>query len=318
MDMMRPVSLALPPLKPDGLAYTITGSGNKKQLVLTWNDNSIAETAFVVQKTIDGTTWTNVGTVQSPLDQPNTHGTRTLTDAAFNANAAALYRVVAQNTVGYGAEFPTMTVQSVSANLGVNKPVAPTNLTVTLQAGPQVSLTWRDNAITETGFVIERAVNGGAFAQIATAPARNSTGNVTLVDTTTQAGNAYSYRVAAMNIAGMSAYSNAASATIPAMPVAPGSFNVVIGPNGSGNSRTVILTWADLSDNETVFTIQRATNVAFTQGLTNIPVGTNVTTLTQTGLSRNTQYWYRIRANNGTFVFTVWVNASPFPIRTNP
>ena len=60
MDMMRPVSVALPPVKPDGLTYSVTGSGNLRQLVLTWNDNSITETAFVVQKSTDGgTTWTD-------------------------------------------------------------------------------------------------------------------------------------------------------------------------------------------------------------------------------------------------------------------
>ena len=80
----------------------------------------------------------------------------------------------------------------------------------------------------------------------------------------------------------------------------------------------MILTWSDNSSNETGFTIQRATNALFTQGLTTANVGANVTTLTQTGLTPNTQYWFRIRANNGTIIFTGWVNATPFPITTNP
>ena len=82
-----------------------------------------------------------------------------------------------------------MTVQSVSRPAAASTPpAAPTNLTATLQAGPQVSLTWTDNATNETGFVVERSTNGGAFTQIATAPARNNTGNVTYVDTTDRAG----------------------------------------------------------------------------------------------------------------------------------
>lgn len=318
MDMMRPVSVALPPNQPDGLAYMIAGNGNNRRLVLTWHDNSITETAFLVQRTTDGINWTDVGTVASPLDQPNTHGVRTLTDTSFNANLAYLYRVVAQNTVGYGAEFPSLTVRSVSPTLGVNPPAAPTSLVAALQAGPQVSLTWRDNATTETGFVLERSTNGVNFSQVAIIPARNNTGNVTFVDTPVQYGTNYTYRVAAYNVAGLSAYSNTAQAVVPAMPAAPSNFTVVNGPNGGGNSRSVILTWTDNSNNETGFTIQRATNAAFTQGLTTINVGANITTLTQTGLSRNTQYYYRIRANNGTIVFTIWVNAAPFPIRTNP
>ncbi|MBP1599383.1 MAG: hypothetical protein H6Q05_4760, partial [Acidobacteria bacterium] len=35
-------------------------------------------------------------------------------------------------------------------------------------------------------------------------------------------------------------------------------------------------------------------------------------------LNPSTQYWFRIRANNGAIISTVWVNATPFPIRTNP
>jgi phosphodiesterase/alkaline phosphatase D-like protein len=99
--------------------------------------------------------------------------------------------------------------------------------------------------------------------------------------------------------------------------MAPSSLTLVNGPN-KNKLRSVILTWADNSNNETGFTIQRATNSLFTQGLTTVTVGANVTTLTQTSLSPNTQYWFRIRANNGTIIFTFWVNATPFPILTNP
>jgi hypothetical protein len=47
-------------------------------------------------------------------------------------------------------------------------------------------------------------------------------------------------------------------------------------------------------------------------------VAADVKTLTVTGLGVNTQYWFRIRANNGTIIYTAWMNATPFPIRTNP
>ena len=66
MDMMRPVSLALPPIKPDGLASTFVNVLDKNGKVvgqdvkLTWNDNSITETRFVIKRTTDGTTWTTV------------------------------------------------------------------------------------------------------------------------------------------------------------------------------------------------------------------------------------------------------------------
>ena len=105
---------------------------------------------------------------------------------------------------------------------------------------------------------------------------------------------------------------------MPAIPTAPSGFTAVNGPNGNGNSRSVILNWADTSSNETGFTIQRATNAAFTAGLNTANVAANIITLTQTGLSRNTTYYYRIRANNGPVVSSGWVEATPLPITTNP
>ena len=61
MDMMRPVSVAVPPTAPDKLKWTVPATG-KKVLTLTWNDNSISETSFVVQRN-DGSGWVDLATV---------------------------------------------------------------------------------------------------------------------------------------------------------------------------------------------------------------------------------------------------------------
>ncbi|MEV7237671.1 multicopper oxidase domain-containing protein [Streptomyces sp. NPDC051020] len=120
MDMMRPESLALPPLKANGLSSTVVGTGESARIRLEWQDNSINETSFVVQRTSNGgTTWVDIGTVDSPLDQPNTHGTRAFVDPTASVTTQYLYRVVALNKVGYGGEFPSMTVKSVSDPLQV-------------------------------------------------------------------------------------------------------------------------------------------------------------------------------------------------------
>lgn len=313
--MMRPVSVSMPPVAPDGLAWTSAGNGNNATLTLTWNDNSVTETAFQIQRN-DGSGWIVVGTDPSPLTQPNTKGVRSYVDTTFRNNKTTFnYRVVAQNTVGYGQEFMSLTTQSMSGAVVVIQ--APTGLTATLEAGPQVRLSFTDNAGNETGFAIERSTDGVTFTQIGTAPARNNVGGVTYIDAAVAAGTTYTYRVAAQNAAGFSAYSNTASVALPAAPVAPGNFAAANGPNGNGNSRTVILTWID-SDIETGYTIQRATDATFTAGLNTATVGANIVTLTQTGLNRNTSYYYRIQANNGAFIASAWVNATPFPILTNP
>jgi hypothetical protein len=198
-------------------------------------------------------------------------------------------------------------------------PTAPSSLTATLVAGPQIKLSFKDTATNETSFSVERSTDGGAtYTVVATLPSLIGTGTVTYLDaiTTSSSNVTYTYRVRAGNIF-FSPYSKLASVTVPALPVIPTNFTVVNGPNVK-TTRSVILNWIDNSSNETGFTIQRATNSTFTQGLTTLTVGTNITTYTVTGLTRNIQYWFRIRANNGTIISTNWMSASPSPILTNP
>ena len=317
MDMMRPVSLALPPIKSGNLAYTVAGNGNNRHLTLTWDDNSITETSFVVQKTIDGTTWTNVGTINSPLNQPNIHQPRSLTDPGkYDPNVAVLYRVVAENTVGYGAEFPSMTVKSVSDPLAIGTaPAAPTALTATLQSVLRVNLTWTDNAVNEVGFVIQRSTNGGPFTQIATAPARAGTGSVTYIDTTVAPGTTYTYQVAATNAIAVSNFATA-TVVVPALPAAPTILTAKSAASGNGERMTV--TWASVPG-ATGYTIQWSATAAFTTIAGSGTVGSTATTFTTGQLPRQT-YYVRAIANNNLVgpsqpsgVWTVPYNAPAVP-----
>jgi hypothetical protein len=129
---------------------------------------------------------------------------------------------------------------------------------------------------------------------------------------------AYTYRVATETTVGLSAWSNTASVVVPDLPNAPSDLTAVNGPDSNGNRRSVILTWTDNSANETGFTIQRSTDAAFTSGLAIQSVAADSTTFTWTGLTRNTNYFFRIRAANGAVVASGWVTATPSPILTNP
>jgi FtsP/CotA-like multicopper oxidase with cupredoxin domain len=289
MDMMRPVSAVLPPIQPDGLVF------NSSTATLTWNDNSINETSFVVQRTTDSVTWIDVGTSPSPLNQPNAHGLRSLIDPTFNMFTDYQYRVVAKNTVGYGLEFPSLTVQSLSSPLVVQGlPAAPSNLTATLAAGPQVNLAWIDNANNETNFVIERATNTGPFAQIAVVGANI----VTYVDSTVLPGTTYTYRVAAVNAVGLSPYSNTAQVVVPGAPAAPTNLTAII----LTAPVRVQLTWRDNATNETGFVIERSVNGGAFIVLATLAPRTNVGNVTyndSTVLAGNS-YTYRVAALNGT------------------
>ena len=325
MDMMHSLVFAVGPRAPSSLNGTVTGTVNNPRVNLTWVDNSLKEAGFTIQRASDVNFKTGLAEFNVPANA------QTFEDRTVSRNASYWYRVFALgNPVGdtqvYPTSplgFPTMSANSVSnvatvqvgATQGV--PASPTNLTATLQAGPRVSLTWRDNATNETGFFIERSTdNGATWTQVGTAPARNNTGNVTYVDTTVVAGNSYFYRVAAVNGTGPSAYATlAAPVVVPAIPVAPTNFTVALGTK-QGNNYPATLTWV-ADTNPTSFTIQRATNATFTRGLNTATVNGAARSLTQS-LSRNTTYYYRIRANNNVGGSSAWTNALPFPIRTGP
>ncbi len=294
MDMMRPVSLAMPPRRADGLATAITGSKKNARVVLTWNDNSISETAFLVQRTTNGTTWTDLQTIPSPLNQPNLHGTRTFTDATSDGSTPYRYRVVALNTVGYGGAYPSLTVQSTSTEVGANQPAAPTTLTATLQAGPKVSLSWRDNASNESGFVVERSADAGTtYATIATPGAVRNTGTTTYVDTAVALGSSYLYRVSAVNVAGSSVPSNsvAIGVLVPGTPI-----DVTGSAARQGNNERVTIRWGDVLD-ESGYTIQWSTTQAFTTVAGSGTAPADATAFT-TGTVSRTTWWVRVRANN--------------------
>lgn len=312
--MMRGVSVALAPEAATGLTYTVTGNGSNTRLTLTWNDTSVNETSFVVQRQAgSGGAWSSVGTVASPLDAANTAGaTRSFTDTTFRWNSTTYsYRVIARNTVGYGADFPSFDADAVSASIAAIR--TPTSLSATLQqpaSGLQVRLAFTDNLTIETGFAIERADDGGAFTRIATAPARASTGSVTFDDATVTYGHSYAYRAAADTPLGMSGYSNTATVQIPAQPAAPTDLTVASTGTGTGNSRGVFVSWTDASDNETGFTVQRSTSATFTTGVSSTNVAANATSVNLT-ITRNVTTYFRIRANNGTIVSSGWVVSSP-------
>src|SRR6478736_4746773 len=303
MDMMRPVSLALPPIKPDGLASSFVNVLDKNGKVvgqnvkLTWNDNSITETRFVVKRTTDGTTWTTVTTVPQPLGNGNTHGVVTYTDTTSNGTTAYKYQVVAENVVGYGSGMPSMTVSSTTAVIGVNAPTAPTGLAATLagtSAAPRVNLTWQDTATTEARFVVQRSAdNGATFTQLATVAPRAGTGPVTYTDSTAAMNSSYVYRVAADNAAGASAWSTALTVSV-AAPAPPAILTGTAVRQGTSERATI--TWG-LVPTATSYVIQRSLDSTFATGVTSTTVG-SVTSYTTGSISRTANWYFRMAAVN--------------------
>jgi subtilase family serine protease len=113
----------------------------------------------------------------------------------------------------------TITIQSsgggqmATASVTVGAvPAPPSGLTAGLNSAHQIVLSWMSNSTNQTGFIIQRSVNGGGWTQIATVRANVTT----YTDASVQRKKRYSYRVYAYNSLGNSAYSNVTAAIAPA------------------------------------------------------------------------------------------------------
>ena len=313
MDMMHSVLYAFPPVAPSNPQFADNGDGTG---TLSWTDESLSETEFVVEKSADGgTTWSEVGVVQRLFSDPLK---AVLLDPAPAPQGEVLtfpvtghaptdqYRIYAQNTIGdtwdyadpnlneiVNGGFPTITTKSAYALVVLAMPpAAPSNLTATLEAGPQVSLSWTDNATNETGFVVERSDNGGAFAVLATLPGADI---ASYLDTTVQAGNLYEYQVAATNAVGQSGYSNTAAVDMTGTPPAdPTDLAAAV-----LSATQVGLSWTDNATNETGYTVERCTGAGCTNfaGIATLP--TDSVSYTDGTVASPNNYSYRVLATNG-------------------
>jgi large repetitive protein len=200
------------------------------------------------------------------------------------------------DTKTYGGVVTNIAIETISdssltmtANLRVNAaPVAPANLTATPATVAQVNLAWTDNSNNETGFKIERKTGaGGAWGEVGSVAANTTT----FSSSGLTAGQLYYFRVYAYNANGNSEYSNEASA-------APYAVKVPSNVTATATSTTAInVTWTDNSTDETGFSIERKTGDSGTWAEIGT-VGANVTAFSNSGLTLNTTYYYRLRAFN--------------------
>jgi hypothetical protein len=164
-------------------------------------------------------------------------------------------------------------------------PAPPSNLTASVVSTSQINLTWTDNCNNESGFEVQRQSLGGAWTTVTTLPPNTTQyadGGLTTFTT-------YLYRVRSFNAQGPSAWwSNVAWADTVRPPAAPTGLSV------SPASMTQLdLTWTDNSSDEFAFEVWRQLGAgAFTRIATLPP---NTTRYSNTGLSPNTSYSYRIK-----------------------
>lgn len=260
------------PAAPANLVATATSSS---QIQLVWNDVS-NETAFVVERSTNGTTFTKLGD-----DLPA--NTTTFTNSGLSEFTRYYYRVYAKNSVG-NSVYSNVADATTFATI----PVAPTNILATAVSSSEINITWNDNS-NETAYSIERSTNGTTFTKIGSDLPANTT---SYADKALQPMTQYYYRIQAKNSIGTSPYSAIASATTRnAVPPTPTGLSLVV-----ISSSSLRLNWTDVT-RETAYVIERSENgTNFTKVGNDLPA--NTVTFTDNSLHANSRYHYRIYAKN--------------------
>ena len=265
-------------------------------ITLTWDvpssDNGSRVTGYRIRRrAAAGGSWITV--------RDNTGSTTTtLQDTNLRPVTAYRYQVAAINSVGAG---PWSLEAGTRTHVDV--PAAPTGLRARAVSTSQINLSWHAPGSTGgaaiLGYRIEGSRDGGANWRIV----RANTGSAgrTYSHPNLQPGTTWSYRVSAINTAGIGAASSVARATTHAVPPgAPTGLRAT--PGGFGGRDRIVLAWSAPSSDGgspiTGYRVEVSTRRSGPWTIRERNTGTTGTTYTDTGLAPGTTRYYRVAAIN--------------------
>ena len=178
---------------PSNLSATAVSTS---QINLTWTDNSSNQDSVMIERSSDGLSFAQLGTVGA-------NGT-SYPDTGLIPGTTYYYRVRAYHSGLYSAYSDPASATTFAP------PAAPSNLVATAASSSQINLTWTDNSSNEDGFKLYLSTDGVNYSNIKILAANTTSYS----DTGRSPGTIYYYQVLAYtNAGGNSPYSNTASAT---------------------------------------------------------------------------------------------------------
>ncbi len=237
------------------------------EIRLTWQDNSLFEDGFIVERKEDSGNFTEIATVEK--DSTN------FIDLGLLITKFYTYRVTAVNLVNSSNFTQEQSIQTTFP--------APTNLQILQISDSEVQLTWEDNTTFEDGFKIEKKTNNGNFIETANLP-NDST---SLIDSGLSTSDIHLYRVRAFTLTNFSEFTQ--EQNIQTSFPAPTNLQIT-----SISDSEVQLTWEDNFTFEDGFKIERKDN---TSNFAEIAIlSANSTSFNDLNLNTKQIYTYKITA----------------------
>ncbi|WP_291043903.1 fibronectin type III domain-containing protein [Dyadobacter sp. 50-39] len=271
--LVRSAALAAVPKAP---ATLVAVAASASQINLNWVDLATDETGFEVEQSTDGTKFVKIADLPA--------NAITYQDKSLKPASRYWYRVLAKNSAGKSvySNIADATTRQIA-------PAAPSQLTATAVSTSEIDLKWVDNAHNETGYQVERSLNGTSFTKIADLAADMTAYQSTGLASATE----YYYRVRAVNVVGASAYSNTSAATTQNVPVPDAPVKLTAIPTAPS---LIQLRWAKPTGNAIEIIIERAKGDGDFNQIAKVPA--TVLQYEDRGDFEAADYFYRIKAVN--------------------
>lgn len=251
---------------------------------LSWSNPANNESSILVERRVGSGVYTTITTLDKSITSYSD-----IYD--FVENTTYTYRVSAY-------EANNNMSSSNTFSISIAKPLSPAALNLVIASSTRIDLQWDDRSNNENGFIIERKTDSGSFTQIGTVNENITTFSNTGLTT----GHTYSYRVFAYNFIGSSSSSsNTVSCTTTSVYV-PSTLTIT-----STASNTAEISWNYSGNRNYTTVIERRTGSdSKWSTVAIVPSGTK--TYTNSGLTQNTQYYYRVKAMVDAYVYSL-----PYP-----
>lgn len=258
-------------------------SSTRLVVYLNWTDNANNEDDFIIERSLDGTSFSEIGRASQNATSYN--------DNTVQGNTTYFYRIVASNAFNTGA--------SSTVNIAIGDVLsAPANLS-TVTTSEQVILSWQDNNTTETGYAIYRAPSlggnpptPGTFQFLF----KTQTNETSFVDVSVVSKTTYIYKLQAisLNASNNSDFSGEIAATTQGItPVPPSSANAT-----ALLQTEILIEWKDNATTETGYEVYHSDSGdpgTFTALTT---TAADVQSYIHQGLISKTTHYYQIRATS--------------------
>ena len=241
---------------------------------LSWTNPSLGDFTILIQRKDSGSsTYKTIAQVDSNI-------TSYSDTKDIETGKTYYYRITVKDSSGN-------TYSTREYKLSADVPDSPKYLTIDITSPTSFTLNWYDNSNNESGFIIERRTGNGSFVEIATVPANTTY----YTDSTVTSSSNYTYRVTAFNPFGKArSYTSEVAASASLLTEPPVSLTVT-----PVSSRQIDLSWtyADYSNHSTA--IERKRGKDGDWQIVDI-LDTGFSSYSDTNLSSDTEYFYRVKA----------------------